>query len=70
MTLEEQVKQWVDAQATKYPVGEGFFFDFSHVPKLKKPIITYFCDTLQWTLDYDNTFLRKPENGLFMNSEN
>jgi len=37
------------------------FFDFKDAPELEKPVINYFVNILGWNLDYNNTFIRKPE---------
>lgn len=41
--------------------GSGFFFDFKATPEIEKPLTNYMISTLGWKLDYNNTFLRKPE---------
>ena len=40
--------------------GSGFFFDFKATPKIEKPLIEYLINN-GWKLDYNDTFLRKPE---------
>ena len=60
-TLEENAKLLAEHHAKNIQPGHGFFFDFTHVPELKEPVYKYFIETLGWTLDYDGSFLRKPE---------
>ncbi len=60
-TLEENARLFAEHHAKNILPGHGFFFDFSHVPELKEPVYKYFIETLGWTLDYDGTFLRKPQ---------
>ena len=60
-TIEENARLLSEHHAKTIKPGHGFFFDFSFVPEIKEPVYKYFIETLGWTLDYDGTFLRKPE---------
>jgi hypothetical protein len=60
-TLEENAKLLAEHHSKNIQPGHGFFFDFSNVPELIEPVYKYFIETLGWTLDYDGSFLRKPE---------
>jgi len=61
-TLEENAKLWAENASKNIKPGHGLFFDFKAVPELEKPVIDYFVNILGWSLDYNDTFIRKPEN--------
>jgi len=57
----ENARLLAEHHAKNIQPGHGFFFDFSATPELKEPVYKYFIEVLGWTLDYDGSFLRKPE---------
>jgi len=42
--------------------GHGIFMEFNDMPIFENLVKQYFVNTLGWTLEYENTFVRKPEN--------
>lgn len=60
-TLEENAKLLAEYHAIAIQPGHGLFMDLSATPELKEPVYKYFIEILGWTLDYDGSFLRKPE---------
>jgi hypothetical protein len=61
-TLEENAKLLAEHHAKVIKPGHGLFMNLSATPELKEPVYKYFIETLGWTLDYDGSFLRKPES--------
>jgi hypothetical protein len=60
-SFEDNIKGMADFYNNKTEYGQGFFFDFSKTPEVKKPILDYLIKNLGWKYDYNKTFIRKPE---------
>lgn len=60
-TLEENASLFAEHHAKNIKPGHGLFMNLSNTPDLKEPVYKYFIEVLGWTLDYDGSFLRKPE---------
>lgn len=59
-TPEENAKLWVEQMSKGIEPGKGIFFNFKDAPELRQPVIDYCVNMFGWSLEYDNTFLRKP----------
>ena len=59
-TLEENIVALAEHYNSNIKPGHGFFFDFSKTPEYEKPVLDY-LKTFDWKLEYNNTFIRKPE---------
>ena len=60
-SVEVQAEVWCNHVAKPIKAGHGAFLEFNDMPVFEKLVKQYFVNVLGWTLDYDNTFVRKPE---------
>ena len=60
-SVEVQAEIWCNHVAKSTKAGHGTFLEFNDMPVFEKLVKQYFVNTLGWTLEYENTFVRKPE---------
>jgi len=60
-SVEIQAAVWCNLVAKTIEPGHGTFLEFNDMPMFEKLVKQYFVNVLGWSLEYDNTFVRKPE---------
>lgn len=63
-SFEDNVRRWAEIYQNQTKAGEGFFFDFEITPEYKKAITNWLQNYYGWTLEYDETFMRKPKESI------
>jgi hypothetical protein len=61
MSFDEIVITMAEEHQKNIEPGHGFFFDFSKTIEYKEPVLKYLIENYGWKMDYDGTFIRKPE---------
>ena len=61
MAFDEIIKAMAEEHQKNIEPGHGFFFDFSKTPEYKEPVLNYLIENYGWKMDYEGTFIRKPE---------
>jgi hypothetical protein len=59
--MELQAKTWCEINAKSIKAGHGIFLEFKDMPNFEKAVKQYFVNVLGWSLEYNNSFVRKPE---------
>ena len=60
-SFEDNVRRWAEIYQSETKDGQGFFFDFDITPDFKNAVINWMQHYYGWSLEYDDTFLRKPK---------
>jgi hypothetical protein len=60
-STEIQTEIWCNHVAKFTKTGHGTFLEFNDMTVFEKFVKRYFVNVLGWTLEYENTFVRKPE---------